>query len=89
MLFSETVLHGISISSVNMICNLLPNKSLNSPVQQNLRQELLDFASKWPELKKILVEHCTELAEAGDYFFDFIVDKLFTGSNVLTFYLTV
>ena len=24
--FSETVLHGISISAVNMICNLLPNK---------------------------------------------------------------
>ena len=43
---SGTVLHGIPISPVNMICNLLPNKSSNSPVQQDLRQELLDFASK-------------------------------------------
>ena len=40
--FSETVLHGIPISAVNMICNLLPNKSSDSPVQQ----ELLNFASK-------------------------------------------
>ena len=62
-----------------MICNLLPNKSLDSPVQQDLRQELLDFASKWPELKNILPEHCTKLDEAGDHFFDFIIDKLFTG----------
>ena len=76
--FSETVLHGIPISAVN-ICNLLLNKSSDSPVQQDLRQELLDFASKWPELKKILPEHCTELDEAGDHFFDFIIDKLFTG----------
>ena len=45
----------------------------------NLRQELLDFASKWPELKKILPEHCTELDKAGDHFFDFIINKLFTG----------
>ena len=66
--FSETVLHGISISAVNMICNLLPNKSSDSPVQQDLRQELLNFASKWPELKKILPERCTELDEAGDHF---------------------
>ena len=58
-----------------MICNLLPIKSSDSPVQQ----ELLDFASKWPELKKILPEHCTELDEAGDHFFDFFIDKLFTG----------
>ena len=59
--FSETFLHGISISAVNMICNLLPNKSSDSSVQQDLRQELLDFASKWPESKKILPEHCIEL----------------------------
>ena len=77
--FSETVLHGIPISAVNMTCNLLPNKSSDSSVQQDLRQELLDFASKWPELKKILPEHCTELDEAGDHLFDFIIDKLFTG----------
>ena len=77
--FSKTVLHGIPISAVNMICNLLPNKSSDSPVHQDLRQELLDFASKWPELKKILPEHCAELDEAGDHFFDFIIDKLFTG----------
>ena len=77
--FSETVLHGIPISAVKMIRNLLPNKSSDSPVQQDLRQELLDFASKWPELKKILPERCTELDEAGDHFFDFIIDKLFTG----------
>ena len=77
--FSETVLHGSPISAVNMICNLLPNKSSDSPVQQDLRQDLLDFASKWPELKKILPEHCTELDEAGDHFFDFIIDKVFTG----------
>ena len=76
--FSETVRHGIPISAVNMICNLFPNKSSDSPVQQDLRQELLNFASKWPELKKILPEHCTELDEAGDHFFDFIIDKLFT-----------
>ena len=42
--FSETFLHGIPISAVNMICNLLPNKKSDSPVQQYLRQELLDFA---------------------------------------------
>ena len=77
--FSETVLHGIPISAVNMIRNLLQNKSSDSPVQQDLRQELLDFASKWPELKEILPEHCTELDKAGDRFFDFIIDKLFTG----------
>ena len=77
--FSETVLHEIPISAVNMICNLFPNKSSDSPVQQDLRQELLDFASKWPELKKILPEHCTELDEAGDHFFDIIIDKIFTG----------
>ena len=77
--FSETVLHGIPISAVNMICNLLPNKSSNSPVQQDLWQELLNFASKWPELKKMLPEHCTELDEASDQFFNFIIHKLFTG----------
>ena len=77
--FSETVIHGIPISAVNMICNLLPNKSSDSPVQQDLWQELLDFASKWPELKKTLPEHCTELNEAVDHFFDFIIGKLFTG----------
>ena len=62
-----------------MICKLLPNKSSDSFVQQDLRQELLDFASKWPELKKILPEHCTKSDESDDYFFDFIIDKLFTG----------
>ena len=62
-----------------MMCNFLPNKSSYSSVQQDLRQELLDFASKWPELKKILPEHSTELDEAGDHFFAFIIDKLFTG----------
>ena len=77
--FSETVLHGISISAVNIICNLLPNKSSDSPVQQDLRQELLDFASKWPELIEISPEHCTELNKAGDRFFDYIFDKLFIG----------
>ena len=77
--FSQTVLDGIPISVVNMICNVLPNKSSDSSVQQDLRQELLDFASKWPELKKILPEHCTELDKAGDHFFDFIINKLFTG----------
>ena len=78
--FSETILHGIPILAVNMICNLLPNKNSDSPpVQQDLRQELLDFASKWPELKKILPEHSTELDESGDHFFDFIIGKLFTG----------
>ena len=85
--FSETVLHGILISAVNMIFNVLPEKSSDSPVQQGLRQELFDFASKWLELKKISPEHCTELDEAGDHFFDFIIDKL--QINVLTFYLTV
>ena len=77
--FSGTVLHGIPISAVNMMCNLLPNKSSDSPIQQDLRQELLDFSSKWPQIKKILPEHGTELDEAGDHFFDFIIDKLFTG----------
>ena len=88
--FSETILQRISISAVNMICNLLPNKSSDSPVQQDLRQELLNFASKWPELKKILPEHCTELDEVGDHFSDFIIDKLlYFQVNALTFYLTV
>ena len=77
--FSETVLQGIPISAVNIICNLLPIKSSDSPVQQDLWQELLDFASKWPELKKILPERCTKSDEAGDHFFDFIIDKLFIG----------
>ena len=30
--FSETIFHGIPISVVNMICNLFPNKTLDSPV---------------------------------------------------------
>ena len=77
--FSETVLHGVPISAVNMICNLLPNKNSDCPVQQDLRQELLGFASKWPELKKILPEHCTKLDEASDHFFNFFIDKLFAG----------
>ena len=51
--FSETVFHGIPISAVNMICNLLPNKSSDFTVQQDLRQELLDFASKSPELRDL------------------------------------
>ena len=86
--FSKTVLHGISISAVDMICNLLSNKSSDSPVQQDLRQELLDFSSKWPELKQILPEHCTELDEAGDNFLILLlIDYLQV--NVLTFYLTV
>ena len=34
--FSETVIYEIPISGVNMICNLLPNKSSDSPVQQDL-----------------------------------------------------
>ena len=87
-LFSETVLHGIPISAVNMICNLLPNKSSDSPAQQDLCQEFWDFASKLPELKKILPEHCTELDEEGDYFFYFNIDK-YLQVNVLTFYITV
>ena len=62
-----------------MICKLLPNKSSDSPLKQDFRQELLDFASKWFELKNILPEHCIELNKAGDRFFDFIIDKLFTG----------
>ena len=71
-----------------MIRNLLPNKSSDSPVQQDLRQELLDFASKWPELRKILPEHCTELDEAGDRFLIlFLINYLQV--NVLTFYLIV
>ena len=71
-----------------MIRNLLPNKSSDSPVQQDLRQELLDFASKWPELRKILPEHSTELDEAGDRFLIlFLINYLQV--NVLTFYLIV
>ena len=30
--FSKTVLHGIPISALNIICNLFPNKSSDSPV---------------------------------------------------------
>ena len=71
-----------------MICNLLPNKSLDSPVQQDLRQKLLDFASKWPELKKILPEHCTELNEAFDHFLILLLIN-YLQVNILTFYLTV
>ena len=62
-----------------MTYNLLPIKSSDSPVQKDLRQELLDFVPKWPELEKVLPEYCTKLDEAGDHFFDFIIDKLFTG----------
>ena len=51
--FSETVLHRIPISAVNMICNLLPTKSSDFHVQQDLRQELLDFYHK-AEIKKDL-----------------------------------
>ena len=65
---------------MNKIFKLLPNKSLDSPVQQDLRQELLDFASKWPELKNILPEHCYKLNEADDDCFDFIIDKLSTAA---------
>ena len=62
-----------------MKCSLLTNKSSDSHVQQDLlRQELLEFASKCPELQMILSQHCTELDEAGDHFFDFIIDELFT-----------
>ena len=71
-----------------MICNLLSNKSSDFPVQQDLRQELLDFASKWPELKKILPEHCTELNEAGDHFLILLLIN-YLQVNVLTFYLIV
>ena len=70
-----------------MICNLLPNKSSDSPVQQDLRQELLDFASKWPELKKILPEHCIELDEAGNHFFILLLIN-YLQVNVLNFYDT-
>ena len=45
-LFSETVLHGIPISAVNVTCKLLPNKSQDSSVQQDFWQELLNVASK-------------------------------------------
>ena len=71
-----------------MICNLLPNKSLDFPVQQDLRQELLDFASKWSELKKILPEHCTKLDEADDHLLILLLIN-YLKVNVLTFYLTV
>ena len=80
--------YGIPISAVNMICNFLSNKSSDSPVQQDLRQELLDFASKWPKLKKILPEHCTELDEAGDHILILLLTN-YLQVNVLTFYLTV
>ena len=50
--FYETVFHGIPISTVNMICNLLPNKSSDSPVQQDLRQELLNFVGSVAEWLK-------------------------------------
>ena len=86
--FSETVLHGILISAVNMICSLLPNKSSDFSVQQDLRQELLDFASKWPELKKISPEHCTELDETGDHFLILLLTN-YLQVNVLTFHLTL
>ena len=86
--FSGTVLHGIPISAVHMICNLSPNKSLDSPVQQDLGQELLDFASKWPGSNKILTERCTELDEAGEHFFILLLIN-YLQVNVPTFYLTL
>ena len=67
-----------------MICNLLPNKSSDSPVQQDLRQELLNFASKWPEIKKILPEHCTELDETSDHFLILLLVN-YLQVNILTF----
>ena len=84
--FSETVLNKIPISAVNMICNLLPNKSSGSASSS---PRALGFCIKMAEIKMILPEHCTELDEAGDHFFDFIIDKLFIIDNVLTFYLIV
>ena len=66
------------------MCSRLPSKSSDSLV----RQEFLDFASKWRELKKILPEHCTELDEAGDHFFILLLIS-YLQVNVLTFYLIV
>ena len=66
----------------------LLNKSSDSPVQQDLWQELLDFASKWLKFKKILPEHCTELDEADDHFLTLLLLN-YLHADVLTFYLTV
>ena len=86
--FSETVLHGIPISAVNMICNLLPNKSLDSPFQQDLRQELLDFASKWPKLKKSYQSTALNWMKQVIIFLILLLIN-YLQVNVLTIYLTV
>ena len=72
-----------------MMCNLLPNKSSDSPVQQDLRQEFLDFASKCPELKKILPEHCTEVDEAGDHFLILLLIKYSQVNPFISLYDTI
>ena len=67
--FSETVLHWIPISAVNMICNLGQIK-----VQILLLSKIFGKRS-WishqngRNFKKILPEHCTELDKADDHFF--------------------
>ena len=86
--FSGTVLHGILISAVNVICNLLPNKSSDYPVQQDLRQELMDFASKWPELKKIFLSIALNWMKQVIIFLILLLIN-YSQVNVLTFYFTL
>ena len=60
--FSETLQNKIPISAVNITCKLLPNKGEDFfTVHQCLRQELLDFALKWPESQKITPVYCADL----------------------------
>ena len=71
-----------------MICHLLPNKSSDSPIQQDLRQELLDFASKWPELKKSYPSTALNWMKQVIIFLILLL-KNYLQVNVLTFYLSV
>ena len=86
--FSETLLHGIPISVVNMICNLLPNKSSDSLVQKDLWQELLNFASKWPEFKKFYLSTALNWMKQVIIFLILLLIN-YLQVSVLTFYLTV
>ena len=60
--FSETLLNKIPILCCKHDMRLLPNKGEDSlVVQQGLRQELLNFASKWSELQKITSAYYADL----------------------------
>ena len=86
--FSETVLHGIPISAVNMICNLFPIK-----VQMLLFSKIFGKSSwishhKWPELKRSYLSTALNWMKQVIIFLILLLIN-YLQINVLTFYLTV